>query len=297
MSLPESFSDAADQAKDQYNDTADKAKNTANNVADKAKDTANDVANKAKNAANDVAGKANNVADKAKDTANDLAGQAKDKYNEVAGQAKDKYNEVADKAKDLLGNVPDSVKEAGDKAADAFKNLTTTQKIVGGALLVAGLSYLVAPKKKGKAKRKAKALDTLLLYVNDRVEGYKRAAAEAKNGELRDYYRDLVSQSQQFASSLNNYLTASGGKRETGTTLKGKLYRKLMDAQAAITGSNEKAILAANIYGEKWAIKAYKSALRRKALKGSARDAVKKQFAVSKQTYKKLKSLATESAA
>jgi len=225
------------------------------------------------------------------------ADQAKNQYNEVAGQAKDLYNEAADKAKNLAGNVPDSVKEASDKAVGAFNKLTTTQKIVGGALLAAGLSYLIAPKKKGKAKRKAKALDTLLLYVNDRIEGYKRAAAESKDSELRSYYQDLVSQSQQFSSSLNNYLTASGGKREKGTTLKGKLYRKLMDAQAAVTGSDEKAILAANVHGEKWAIMAYKKALRRKALKGSARDAVKKQFALSKQTYKKLKSLVAQQAA
>ncbi|NML64236.1 PA2169 family four-helix-bundle protein [Hymenobacter sp. RP-2-7] len=268
MSLPEPLSDAADKAKDQYNDAANKAKEAANNVADKAKTTATDVASK-----------------------------AKDQYGEVADKAKNLYNEAADKAKDLAGSVPDSVKEASDKAVGAFNKLTTTQKIVGGALLAAGLSYLIAPKKKGKAKRKAKALDTLLLYVNDRVEGYKRAAAQAKDSELRSYYQELVSQSQQFASSLNNYLTTSGGKRETGTTLKGKLYRKLMDAQAAVTGNDEKAILAANVYGERWALKAYKKALRRKALKGNARDAVKKQFAQSKKTYKKLKSLAAQPAA
>lgn len=268
MSLPEPLSDAPDKAKDQYNDATNKAQDTAKDVADKAKSTAND-----------------------------LTSKAKEQYGEAADKAKNLYNEAAGKAKDLAGNVPDSVKEASDKAVGAFNQLTTTQKIVGGALLAAGLSYLIAPKKKGKAKRKAKALDTLLLYVNDRAEGYKRAAAESKDSEKRSYYQDLVSQSQQFASSLNSYLTASGGKREKGTTLKGKLYRKLMDAQAAVTGSDEKSILAANIHGERWAIKAYKQALRRKALKGGARDAVKKQFAISKQTYKKLKSMAAQAAA
>ena len=64
-----------------------------------------------------------------------------------------------------------------------------------------------------------------------------------------------------------------------------------MDAQAAVTGRDEKAILAANVYGERWAIKAYKMALRRKALKGDMRDAVKKQFSQSKKTYKHLKQL------
>ena len=224
----------------------------------------------------------------------DAADMAKDLYDEATAKAKDLYEGAADKSHELLDDVPDAVKEASDKAVSAFNKLTTTQKVVGGALLAAGLSYLIAPKKKGKAKRARVALDRLLLFVNDRVEGYKRAVAETKDAKLKSYYQKLVGQSQDFAKTLNDYLTKKGGKRETGTTLKGKLYRKLMDAQAVVTARDEKAILAANVYGEQWAIKAYKKALRRKALKGAIRDAVEKQFAESKKTYKKLKELTAE---
>lgn len=214
-----------------------------------------------------------------------------DKANDLIDQAKAATTEAKDKATELLGQVPDSVKEASDKALGAFKQLSTTQKVVGGALLAAGLAYLVAPKKKGKAKRKAAALDELLLFVNDRIKGYKRAVEETKDGDLRAYYQQLVAQSQHFAEELNRYLAREGGQRETGTTLKGKLYRKLMDAQALVTGRDEKAILTANLYGERWAIKAYKKTLRRKALTGDMREAVRSQFAQSKKTYKKLKEL------
>lgn len=195
---------------------------------------------------------------------------------------------------EMLGKVPDSLKEASDKAVSGFNKLTTTQKVVGGALLALALTYLVTPKKAGKAKRAAAALDRLLLFVNDRIEGYKRAVAESKDAQLRSYYQQLVGQSQQFASTLNGYLTKQGGERETGTTLKGKLYRKLMDAQAVVTARDEKAILAANVYGERWAIKAYKKTLRRKALKGDIRDAVEKQLTESKRTYKRLKELTAQ---
>ncbi len=195
---------------------------------------------------------------------------------------------------DLLDKVPASVKEVSDKTVSGFNKLSTTQKVVGGSLLALGLTYLIVPKKKGKAKRKAAALDQLLLFVNDRVEGYKRAVAETKDADLRSYYEGLVTQSQQFSSNLNDYLKKLGGERETGTTLKGKLYRKLMDAQAAVTGRDEKGILAANVYGERWAIRAYKKALRRNALQGEVRDAVKKQFSQSKKTYKHLKQLTAQ---
>ncbi|GAA4042605.1 hypothetical protein GCM10022409_30670 [Hymenobacter glaciei] len=214
-----------------------------------------------------------------------------DKPKDLLEQATAATNEAKDKALNLLNQVPDSVQEASTKALGAFKKLSSTQKAVGGALLAAGLAYLIAPKKKGKAKRKAAALDELVLFVNDRIEGYKRAVDETKDGDLRAYYQQLVNQSRQFAKELNQFLTRDGGERETGTTLKGKLYRKLMDAQAVVTGRDEKAILAANIYGERWAIKAYKKTLRRKALKGDVREAVSSQLAQSKKTYKKLKEL------
>jgi len=236
------------------------------------------------------------AADKAKDLYTDAADKAKDLYGTTADKAKDLYAEAADKSKDLYGETADSLKEASDKAAGAFNKLSTTQKVVGGALLAAGLAYLVAPKKKGKAKRAKAALERLLLFVNDRIEGYKRAVAETKDTQHKGYYQKLASQSQDFADTLNRYLTKKGGERETGTTLKGKLYRKLMDAQALVTARDEKAILAANVYGERWALKAYKKALRRKALKGSIREAVEKQYAESQKTYKKLLELTKQTA-
>lgn len=217
-----------------------------------------------------------------------------DKAQELFDKAAAATTEAKDKATELLGQVPGSVKAASDKAVGAFKQLSTTQKVVGGALLAAGLAYLVAPKKNGKAKRKAAALDQLLLFVNDRIEGYKRAVDETKDGDHRSYYKQLVAQSEKFSEELNRYLTREGGERETGTTLKGKLYRKLMDAQAVVTARDEKAILAANIYGEQWAIKAYEKALRRTALKGDIRASVYNQYAQSKKTYKKLKELAAK---
>ena len=227
---------------------------------------------------------------KSTEATSDTADKAHDLFDKAAAATA----EAKSKATELLGQVPGSVKAASDKAVGAFRQLSTTQKVVGGALLAAGLAYLVGPKKKGKAKRKAAALDQLLLYVNDRIEGYQRAVEETKDGDLRSYYKELVAQSQKFSAELNRYLTREGGKRETGTTLKGKLYRKLMDAQAVVTARDEKAILAANIYGEQWAIKAYETALGRTALKGDMRAAVYNQYAQSKKTYKKLKELAAK---
>jgi uncharacterized protein (TIGR02284 family) len=185
----------------------------------------------------------------------------------------------------LLSQVPTTV-----------KNASTTQKIVGGALLALGVTLLARRQKKAGSSAQAATLDELLYFVNDRIEGYQRAVDESEDAQLRGYYKQLVSQSQQFATDLNTYLTREGGEREERTTLKGKLYRAWMDAKAAVTGRDEKTILGSNIYGEEWAIKAYQEALAEQTLTGPLRQAVARQYALSQKTYAQLKRLAEKQA-
>ena len=173
---------------------------------------------------------------------------------------------------------------------------STVQKVVGGALLAFGVGLLLSRKAKAlnaaTPSPSADALHELLLFVNDRIAGYERAVEHSQDAELRGYYKQLVSQSQQFAGQLNNFLTLEGSPRETSTTTKGKLYRAFMDATATITGHSEAAILAANIHGEQWAIKAYVEALADHTLTGAARLEVSRQHGLSQETLKRLEKLA-----
>ena len=191
----------------------------------------------------------------------------------------------------LLGQVPASLKNIGNQTSTSLNKLSTTQKIVGGTVLALGVGYLATRKKGRKASKQATTLDELLYFVNDRIEGYKRAVAESHDAQLRGYYKQLVSQSQQFSTDLNTHLSREGGERETSTTLKGKLYRAFMDAKAAVTGRDEKTILGSNIFGEEWALKAYQDALDDHTLDGAVRAAVERQYALSQKTYQQLKKL------
>ena len=197
---------------------------------------------------------------------------------------------------EMLGQVPASLKNLGTQTTASFNKLSTTQKIVGGTVLALGVGYLATRKKNGKTSEQATTLDELLYFVNDRIEGYERAVAESHDAQLRGYYKQLVSQSQQFATDLNTYLTREGGEREEATTLKGKLYRTWMDAKAAVTGRDEKTILGANIFGEEWALKAYQEALADQTLTGAMRQAVERQYRLSQKTYDHLQKLAEKQA-
>ncbi|WP_086596024.1 ferritin-like domain-containing protein [Hymenobacter crusticola] len=197
---------------------------------------------------------------------------------------------------DLLNKVPQSVKGLGTNVTNSYNKLSTTQKVVGGTLLALGLGYLLlnnnkSDGKNGTSDEQTDALHELLLFVNDRIEGYQRAVEESQDPKLSGYYKQLVSQSQRFSNELNNYLRQQNGDQETSTTLKGKLYRAWMDTKAAITGADEEAILGSNIYGEEWALKAYKDALSDNNLPGALRVEVERQYAQSKKTYKDLKKL------
>jgi len=201
-------------------------------------------------------------------------------------QAENNYRKTAPSPKpatgiqgSVLGQLPTQAKKPG-----------TARKLVGGALLALGVAYL-ATRQKRKPSPEAATLDELLYFVNDRIEGYQRAVAESHDTELRGYYKQLVSQSQQFATNLNTYLTQEGGERETSTTLKGKLYRAWMDAKALVTERDEKTILGSNIYGEEWALKAYQEALADQTLTGAMRQAVERQYALSQKTYDRLQKL------
>lgn len=137
----------------------------------------------------------------------------------------------------------------------------------------------------------ADTLNELALFVNDRIEGYKTAAKETKDPENEKYYQQLVQQSEQFVSEINGFARSAGGDAESSTTLKGKFYRGFMDAKALVTNRNEASILDSNIYGEEWALKAYREALENEDLAGPARQAVERQFKASQQTYEQLKRL------
>lgn len=227
--------------------------------------------------------------------ADTTSGAASSKANKpAASSSQAKGQPTKGGVTDLLGQVPQSVKDAGKGAMSKINKLSTTQKVVGGALLAAGVGYLASTRKKKAPKDRAGTLHELLYFVNDRIEGYQRAVRESQDPKLQGYYKQLVSQSQQFASKLNQHLRRQDGSQEEGTTLKGKLYRAWMDAKAAVTGFDETAILNSNIYGEEWALKAYEEALDDQTLTGALRVEVERQYTQSQNTYKELQKMAAK---
>jgi uncharacterized protein (TIGR02284 family) len=110
-------------------------------------------------------------------------------------------------------------------------------------------------------EKEQKTLKELIIINNDRYEGYKTAADESKDSDLKPLFSRFSSQSKQFASELSRFISYEDAPEDGETKNSGKLYRVWMDIKAAITANDRKAILASCEFGEDVALKTYKDAL------------------------------------
>jgi uncharacterized protein (TIGR02284 family) len=112
-----------------------------------------------------------------------------------------------------------------------------------------------------KEKRVA-ALDELIIINNDRYEGYKRAAEETTDPDLKALFNKFSAQSSDFSSELRKWIPLGETLPERDETkASGKFYRAWMDVKAAVTANNRKAILSSCEFGEDVAKRTYDAIL------------------------------------
>jgi len=106
-------------------------------------------------------------------------------------------------------------------------------------------------------------LNDLIRINNDRIEGYERAAKEARDidVDLKAIFTRMGEESSQYSAELTQEIVKLGGEPATGTTSSGKIYRVWMDVKATFTGHDRESVLASCEFGEDAAQKAYESAL------------------------------------
>jgi uncharacterized protein (TIGR02284 family) len=101
----------------------------------------------------------------------------------------------------------------------------------------------------------------LIVINNDRYEGYKTAAEETKDADLKALFNEFSLQSKGFSEELRKFIPSSEQPESDATKPSGKLYRVWMDVKAAVTGNDRKAILSSCEYGEDHAKKHYNEAM------------------------------------
>jgi uncharacterized protein (TIGR02284 family) len=134
-------------------------------------------------------------------------------------------------------------------------------------------------------------LNDLILINNDRVEGYKKAAKQADDNDLRNLFNEMSGQSARYATELKQHLKVDEDNPGSDTTLKGKIYRTWMNVKATFGGDDRKSLLASCEFGEDAAQKAYKEALGEEEITNDIRDVIEDQKRLLKDSHDRIKSM------
>lgn len=138
----------------------------------------------------------------------------------------------------------------------------------------------------------ATAINSLIIINNDRYEGYKTAADETKDADLKAMFTSFSTQSKGFGAELKKFVDHDEEPGKDETTNSGKLFRVWMDLKSAVSGNDRKAILSSCEFGEDAAKKTYEDVLKDTShLPAETLDTIKRQQTEIKQAHDKVKAL------
>lgn len=142
-------------------------------------------------------------------------------------------------------------------------------------------------------KKSVDRLNELLEKNYDAEKGYRKAAEDANNSLIKKYLLDNSKERYNFGHELKEEINKLGGKPDKGTSLTADLHRKWIDLKTAITGNNDKAVIAECERGERASLQDYEEVLEEGLLPESARNLVQNQYEKIKSALARLENLET----
>lgn len=99
-------------------------------------------------------------------------------------------------------------------------------------------------------EREVDTLNDLIKTTIDSVDGYRSAAEDAENSEYRSIFFDRANERSAVADQLQAYVRELGGEPNTDGSIAAGAHRAFMDLKSAITGNDDKAVVAEVERGE-----------------------------------------------
>ena len=120
-----------------------------------------------------------------------------------------------------------------------------------------------------------KVLNSLIETTLDSANGYREAAENAPDGQLRTLFSERALRREELASQLQHEVRTFGGEPETDQSAMGKAHNKFVDIKNALTGGqSEKAVIDEVERGEDFIKGKFEAALRDDELPMDARQVV-----------------------
>jgi uncharacterized protein (TIGR02284 family) len=124
-----------------------------------------------------------------------------------------------------------------------------------------------------------KVLNSLIETTLDSANGYREAAENARDGQLKTLFSERAQRRADLASQLQQEVRSFGGEPETDQSMLGKAHNKFVDLKNAVMGGdNEKAVIDEVERGEDVIKAKFERALNDDDLPSNARQLVSRAF-------------------
>lgn len=133
-------------------------------------------------------------------------------------------------------------------------------------------------------------LNELIETCRDGERGFREAADGARNPQIKQLFNGYADQRRSFASELSSEVRRLGGEPEQGGSVAGALHHGWMNVKEAITGKDDKQIVAEAERGEDVAVRSYQEALNAD-LPPPVRSTVQRQFVEVRQVHDRVRDL------
>lgn len=134
------------------------------------------------------------------------------------------------------------------------------------------------------------ALNELIQTCRDGQEGFKEAANNVSNIDLKNFLENESHHRARFVSELQQQVHGLGGEPDSTGSPAGAIHRAWIEVKGTLTGKDDKAILSEVERGEDSAVKAYETELA-KALPANCRPVVERQYRAIKATHDQVRQM------
>jgi uncharacterized protein (TIGR02284 family) len=128
------------------------------------------------------------------------------------------------------------------------------------------------------ADNNVSVLNDLIEVSCDGEQGFRKAAEDAKNPELKTLFSSRATEIGASVRELQSQVTALGGKPEDHGSVAGALHRGWVSLRSAVTDRTDLAILEETEKGEDVAKKKYADALQETDLSFDIRALIERQY-------------------
>lgn len=137
----------------------------------------------------------------------------------------------------------------------------------------------------------AKKLNALLEKNYDTEKGYKYAAENIKDPQMKSFFNERAQERYDFGHELKSEIRNFGESPEKGSSITGDLQRSWMNLKSSFTSSREEPVLQEMVRGEKAAVEEYNEVMNDPNLPPSTKNILMKQRNAITAALNKVKSM------